>query len=127
MAYSQAYIDKYDFEHEVITGAVDEKANVTFSFWQDKVRPGLKLGHGLGYQLGSGNREYGVFLWQDKGGAALLTISTVYMRSKSHSVSTSISTAHVHPSSTPVVLHRLYSFSSFNHRRLVETLPSMAL
>ena len=34
----QAYIDKYDFEHEVITGAVDEKANVTFSFWQDKVR-----------------------------------------------------------------------------------------
>ena len=36
--YFQAYIDKYDFEHEVITGAVDEKANVTFSFWQDKVR-----------------------------------------------------------------------------------------
>ncbi len=34
----QAYIDKYDFEHEVITGAVDEQANVTFSFWQDKVR-----------------------------------------------------------------------------------------
>ena len=36
--YMQAYIDKYDFEHEVITGAVDEKAQVTFSFWQDKVR-----------------------------------------------------------------------------------------
>ena len=34
----QAYIDKYDFEHEVITGAVDEQAQVTFSFWQDKVR-----------------------------------------------------------------------------------------
>ena len=33
----QAYIDKYDFEHEVITGAVDEQAQVTFSFWQDKV------------------------------------------------------------------------------------------
>ena len=36
--YMQAYIDKYDFEHEVITGAVDEQAQVTFSFWQDKVR-----------------------------------------------------------------------------------------
>jgi len=38
--YMQAYIDKYDFEHDVIAGAVDEQANVTFSFWQDKgVRP----------------------------------------------------------------------------------------
>ena len=43
--YFQAYIDKYDFEHEVITGAVDEKANVTFSFWQDKVRVADRSDH----------------------------------------------------------------------------------
>jgi hypothetical protein len=41
--YMQAYIDKYDFEHEVITGAVDEQAQVTFSFWQDKVRDAFSL------------------------------------------------------------------------------------
>ena len=42
--YFQAYIDKYDFEHEVIAGAVDEQANVTFSFWQDKVRRADRCG-----------------------------------------------------------------------------------
>jgi len=36
----QSYIDKYEFTHDVICGAVDEQAQVTFSFWQDKdVKP----------------------------------------------------------------------------------------
>jgi len=36
----QSYIDNYNFTHEVIAGAVDEQAHITFSFWQDKdVKP----------------------------------------------------------------------------------------
>jgi len=38
--YFQAYIDRYNFEHHVIAGAVDEPSNVAFSLHQDKnVKP----------------------------------------------------------------------------------------
>ena len=33
----QAYLDRYNFEHHVIAGAVDEPSNVAFSMHQDKV------------------------------------------------------------------------------------------
>ena len=37
MAFLQAYLDRYKFEHHVVCGAVDEPSNVAFSMHQDKV------------------------------------------------------------------------------------------
>ena len=39
----QAYIDRYNFEHVPIAGAVDEHAHCTFALHVDKVSPAQAL------------------------------------------------------------------------------------